>query len=439
MRLLQFGEAGFFETLGAFVEGGTGSRDEVVSTVAAILADVRARGDQAVIDYTQRFEGHRITAADFRVPTDDLAAAAAAMSASERERILEAIACVRSFHEKGMPRSWTDTNPHGARVGERWYPVQRVGIYIPAGSVPLVSTAVMTTTLAFLAGVPEVAVFTPAAADNRVSPQMLAGLHLCGVREVYRIGGAQAVAAMAFGTATIPKVLKVMGPGNAYVTEAQRQVFGAVGVELLPGPSEALAIADESAHPEYLAADLLAQAEHGTGREKIYYVYTSPTQAREVEAAIERQLSALSHAAAIRRVLDNGTVFIQVANMDEAIEVANFVAPEHLELHVRDEAIDGLVERITTAGAFLCGHDTPTVLGDFTAGPSHTLPTGGTGRFFSGLKITDFMRRSSIVRYDRASLARARAVVSVFSRLEHLDAHGRSIEVRFNASPDSRS
>jgi histidinol dehydrogenase len=289
----------------------------------------------------------------------------------------------------------------------------------------------MTITLAKLAGVPSIAVFTPANKDGKVSQQMLAGLSLCGVDEVYRVGGAQAVAAMAFGTRSIAPVNKIMGPGNAYVAEAQRQVFGQVGIDLLPGPSEALAIADSTAKPAWIAADLMAQAEHGSGKERIYFVYTNERQAERVEKEMQRQLPALKHHAAIVRVLKSRTCFIKVPSLKAAVDVANFVAPEHLELHVDPAAIKGLVKEIRTAGAILCGHETPTVLGDFTAGPSHTLPTARTGRFFSGLKITDFMRRSSVVQYAAASLAKAQDVVRVFAELEDLDAHGQSMEIRF--------
>lgn len=429
MKTYKFQSPGFFKRLQDFMD--IRNQDEaVVNTVAQILKDVRQRGDQAVLEYTHRFDGFDCPPAALRISEQQLKAGAKSLSPQDRNSIKEAIACVRQFHRQGLPRNWQGNNPHGAMVGERWYPIQRVGIYIPAGNVPLVSTAVMTTTLARLAGVPEIAVFTPAGKSGEISPQMLGGLWLCGVREVYRIGGAQAVAAMAYGTATIPAVCKIMGPGNAYVAEAQRQVFGTVGVDLLPGPSEAMAIADESANPQWLAADLLAQAEHGSGREKVFYVYSDATQAEAVRIAIKEQVKSLTHSRAIKTVLKRGTAFIQVNNLDEAIAAANFIAPEHLELHVAKNNENRLIKGITTAGAILIGHETPTVIGDFTAGPSHTLPTNRTGRFFSGLKITDFMRRSSLVRYRMPALRRARAVVETFARLENLDAHGRSLEIR---------
>lgn len=438
MKTFDFQSRSFFKRLQDFMDV-RNQDDAVVNTVANILADVRQRGDEAVLEYTRRFDGFDAKAADLRISEKQLKDGAKLISPQDRHSIKEAIACVREFHRQGMPRNWQGKNPHGAMVGERWYPIQRVGIYIPAGNVPLVSTAVMTTTLARLAGVPEIAVFTPAGKSGKISPQMLGGLWLCGVREVYRIGGAQAIAAMAYGTANIPAVCKIMGPGNAYVAEAQRQVFGTVGVDLLPGPSEAMAIADESANPRWLAADLLAQAEHGSGREKIFYVYRDEAQADAVRKAIKDQVDSLGHSSAIKKVLKQGTAFIRVNDLDEAIAVANFVAPEHLELHVAKNNENRLIQGITTAGAILIGHETPTVLGDFTAGPSHTLPTNRTGRFFSGLKITDFMRRSSLVRYRMPALRKARAVVETFSRLENLDAHGRSLEIRLEEKTSTQN
>ena len=431
MKKFNASDPDFFRKLGKFAAD-EASRGELEATVKDILEQVRLRGDAAVLEYTMTFDGFKSTAAGLRIGPDELKAAEASLLPAQRKHIREAIRCVRDFHRKGLPRSWTAANPHGARTGERWYPIQRVGIYIPAGNVPLVSTAVMTTTLARLAGVKSIAVFTPANSDGEISQQMLAGLSLCGVEEVYRVGGAQAIAAMAFGTRTINPVMKIMGPGNAYVAEAQRQVFGRVGIDLLPGPSEALAIADGTANAEFIAADLLAQAEHGSGRERVYYVYTSERQARKVALTAERMIPTLGHAEAISKIWKSRTCFIKVPGLSKAIEVANFIAPEHLELHVKKDLFPRLAKEITTAGAILCGHFTPTVIGDFTAGPSHTLPTSRTGRFFSGLKITDFMRRSSIVEYDARSLGKAREVVRVFSELEDLDAHGQSMEIRFH-------
>ena len=285
-------------------------------------------------------------------------------------------------------------------MGEKFDPICRVGIYVPGGQVPLVSTVLMTATLARIAGCPEIAVFTPSDSAGRVAPDLLAALHLVGVSEVYRIGGVQAIGTMAYGTQTIPAVDKIFGPGNAYVCEAKRQVFGQVGVDLLPGPSEVMVIADESARIDYAAADLLAQAEHGSGREKIYLVATSARIASDVAGEVERQLAGITRSARTRRVLKDGFLAIVVPGLREAALVANRVAPEHLELLVRRRDAAGLVTSITTAGAIMVGNLTPTALGDFAAGPSHVLPTGGAGRFSSGLRVADFIRRTSILRYS---------------------------------------
>jgi histidinol dehydrogenase len=432
IKLLNYRDAGFRAELEAFLAA-RNDNPQLRDTVAGILADVRQRGDAAVIDYTRRFDGFASSPQELRIEPAALRAAARALSAGDRAAIDEAQASVEAFHRRGLPRDWMARNPHGARVGERWYPLGRVGIYIPAGNVPLVSTVIMTVTLARLAGVPSIAVCTPAGKDGRISPAMLGALARAGVTEVYRIGGAQAIAALAYGTATIPAVDKIMGPGNSYVAEAQRQVFGTVGIDLLPGPSEEAIIADETADPQWVAADLLAQAEHGSGKEKIFLIHLQKgagPREKAIIAAMEQQLQTLRHATAIRRVLDTGTLFIRVPTLKAAIQVTNTIAPEHLELHVAYAVLPQLVDGIRTAGVILCGHHTPTVLGDFAAGPSHTLPTNRTGRFFSGLKITDFMRRSSIIHYDAKSLRRARGVVDAFATMEQLDAHGASLTLR---------
>jgi histidinol-phosphate aminotransferase len=270
--------------------------------------------------------------------------------------------------------------------------------------VPLVSTVLMTATLARIAGCPEIAAFTPCGPDGRVAPALLAALDLVGVTEIYRIGGAHAVGAMAYGTSSIPAVDKIFGPGNAYVCEAKRQVFGLVGVDLLPGPSELMVVADDSARADFAAADLIAQAEHGSGREKVYLVSTSARIIGRVAAQMRTQLVGLPRSAKVTRILDGGFLAIQVRNLGEAAEVANRVAPEHLELLVRPGAAKALVRSVTTAGAILVGNSTPTALGDFAAGPSHVLPTGGAGRFSSGLRVSDFLRRTSLLSYDPGSL-----------------------------------
>jgi len=430
MQILQYSDTPKFnEALRTFCEQATVSGD-VSEVVSSVLADVKARGDDAVLEYTKKFDKAELKAADMKVDPTLLKDAEKSLSPAERKAIRQAISQVKEFHKKTLPKNWKAKNDQGGIIGERFYPINRVGLYIPGGNVPLVSTVVMTAVLAKQAQCPQIAVCTPPQADGTVAPGMLAALSLVGVTEVYKVGGVQAVGAMAYGTDTIPAVDKIFGPGNAFVMEAKRQVLGTVGIDLLPGPSEVMIIADSGANANHVAADLLAQAEHGSGKEIIYFATTSKALLKKIEKAIAKQLPELSHAEKCDYVLKNRFLAVQCKNMDQAVAVANYVAPEHLELQVADKSIEPLTKDITTAGAILQGYNTPTVLGDFTAGPSHTLPTGRAGRFFSGLQATDFMRRSSIVRYNAKSLAKAAPVVATFARLEKLDAHGRSLTIR---------
>lgn len=428
MRSLKFTDKTFTDDLAAFCRGAVVPR-EIADSVAAILADVRTRGDEAVTYYAAKFDGAKLRARDFRVRPAEFAAAAKRLPAAERKALVAARDAIVAFNKRGLPADWSAKNPHGATVGEKFDPIRRVGLYVPGGQVPLVSTVLMTVTLAKIAGCPEVAVFTPSDASGKIADGLLAALHLLGVDEVYRIGGVQAIGAMAYGTATIRAVDKVYGPGNAYVCEAKRQVFGTVGVDSLPGPSEVMIIADDTARADFAAADLLAQAEHGSGREKIYLVATSAKILAAIAAEVEAQLPNLTRSEKTSRVLQEGFLAVE-ASLAQAVDIANYVAPEHLELLVSDSAATKLTKAITTAGAIMIGNYTPTALGDFTAGPSHVLPTGRAGRFFSGLRVADFQRRTSIVRYDRTSVKKGDPIVAAFAAMEKLDAHGRSVSIR---------
>ncbi len=429
MRTLSFASKTFAADLAAFCQAAN-VPIEITQAVAAILADVRARGDLAVANYAAKFDGAKLRSREFRVTEEDIAAAARRLPPAEMRALREAHANVVAYNRRGLPRGWTGRNRQGAIVGEKHDPIRRVGLYVPGGQVPLVSTVIMSATLAQIAGCPEIVVCTPSNSSGKVADGLLAALHLVGVKEVYRIGGVQAIAAMAYGTETIPAVDKVFGPGNAYVCEAKRQVFGTVGVDSLPGPSEVMIVADDTARADFAAADLLAQAEHGSGREKIYLVATSAKIIAAIAAEVELQLGRISRAEKTAQVLANGFLAVEVSSLAQAVEVANYVAPEHLELLVKDSAVKKLTRDITTAGAIMIGNYTPTALGDFTAGPSHVLPTGRAGRFFSGLRVADFMRRTSIVRYDRTSVRAGNRVVAAFAAMERLDAHGRSVAVR---------
>lgn len=429
MRTLHHASKTFADELAAFCRGSIVPK-EISDSVAAILADVRARGDEAVAYYAAKFDGAKLRARDFRVPAAEIAAAAKRLPAAEMKALLAARENIVAFNKRGLPEAWAAKNKHGATVGEKFDPIRRVGLYVPGGEVPLVSTVLMTVTLAKIAGCPEIVVCTPSNASGKIADGLLAALHLLGIEEVYRIGGVQAVGAMAFGTTTIPAVDKIFGPGNAYVCEAKRQVFGVVGVDSLPGPSEVMVIADETANASFVAADLLAQAEHGSGREKIYLIATSANILAAVANEIRTQLQLISRSEKTQRVLNEGFLAIEVKSLGQAAGIANYVAPEHLELIVAEPMVKKLTDAITTAGAIMIGNYTPTALGDFTAGPSHVLPTGRAGRFFSGLRVADFVRRTSIIRYDRNSVEKGEPVVAAFAAMEKLDAHGRSVRIR---------
>jgi histidinol dehydrogenase len=429
VRRLSFASAAFGARLEAFARSAS-SDPSVAAAASRILAAVRRGGDRAVARFARRFDGASLRPSRFRVTAAEIRAAVAGLSRPRRKALAEAHEAILEFNRRTRPTGWTGRNRHGASVGEKFDPIRRVGLYVPGGEVPLVSTVLMTATLARIAGCPEVAAFTPSAPDGSVSPEVLAALSLAGVSEIYRIGGVQAIGAMAYGTRTIPAVDKIFGPGNAFVCEAKRQVFGTVGVDLLPGPSELMVIADRTARADYAAADLLAQAEHGSGREKVYLVGLSERVTRAVQKEVSRQARTLSRSARIRRVLDSGFLAVTVRTLAEAAEVANRVAPEHLELLVSAASQRVLSRTITTAGAVMAGNTTPTVLGDFVAGPSHVLPTGGAGRFSSGLRVGDFMRRTSLLRYSAANLRKAAAAVEAFAAMERLDGHGLSASMR---------
>jgi histidinol dehydrogenase len=429
MKRFEFSSPRFFAQLDRFSRNVSRSED-LHKTVAEILAAVEHRGDNAVAEAIEKFDKARLKPSQFRVGEKELQAAVKGLKAPAKKAIREAMGSVAEFARRGVPQNWKARNGHGATVGELYSPIERVGIYVPGGRVPLVSTVIMTSVLARVAKVPQIAVFTPCGPDGSVAPGILAALSLAGVKEVYRVGGVQAIGAMAFGTKTIPAVDKIFGPGNAFVVEAKRQVFGRVGIDLLPGPSEVMVIAGEEANPAFVAADLLSQAEHGPNG-RIYLVAFSPAMIDQVEQQMREQAETLSHGATLTETLKSGYAGIAVKDVVGAVEVANFVAPEHLELHVSGADLKICTSKITTAGSILVGSFTPTTLGDFVAGPSHVLPTGRSGRFSSGLRVGDFFRKTSYVEYTSGSLRKALPAVQVFSDMEELDAHGRSAEIRF--------
>jgi len=406
------------------------SQDEVISLVKTILDDVKHRGDEAVLEKTLLYDKADLSPQQMIVTVDELESAECRLSVDEKTSLIEAIKNVALFHEKSIPENWSTHNSHNAEVGEKYFPLNRVGIYVPGGNVPLISTAIMTVTLAKVAKVKEIVVVTPPNSNGKIASEMLACLKLLGVSEIYKVGGAQAIACLAFGTKTIQSVDKIYGPGNAFVNEAKRQVFGTVGIDLLPGPSEIMVIADSTAKPSYVAAALLAQAEHGSGKEKLYLLFSDRDLFDKISAEIEIQINSLSHRDAIQKVLSDGFISIYLPRFERIAEVANYISPEHLELQVDENHIEFFTTNITTAGAFLIGHDTSTSLGDFVAGPSHVLPTGRSSRFSSGLRLVDFLRRTSFIKYNKKSAQSASNALSAFARMEKLDGHGRAHTIR---------
>ena len=398
----------------------------VRATVEEILAAVAKEGDEALLRYTKKFGGPDLAPYQIPVTPLEISEACNALPVETRKAIDAARSNVRAFAKRSLRKSWFMKNRQGAITGERFDPFQRVGIYIPGGTAPLVSTAVMTCTLAEAAGVPEIVAVTPAGPDGKVHPALLAALSRCGATEIYRVGGAQAIAALAHGTKTILPVQKIFGPGNSYVVEAKRQVFGKVAIDLLPGPSEVLVIADKTAKPDWVAADLLAQAEHGHGSQAIL-VTDSEKILTGVEKAVEKQTKLSKRPAELAKALKN-TKLILVEDMEAAIRIANEYASEHVA--IATEAPGELALQLRTSGAIFLGGLSPVVGGDFLAGPSHELPTGGAGRSFAGLTVDQFQRRTSIVMFEKASLRASLPHIETFSAIEGLDAHGRSASIR---------
>lgn len=401
--------------------------DKVREVVASVIADVRARGDAAVIDFTKKFDGASLTPETLRVPDAELEAAWQGLKPDVREALEASHQNVTAFAKQSLRKDWQMTNAQGAEVGEVFHPFERVGVYVPGGTAPLVSTSLMTVAIAAAAGVPEIAVCTPCGKDGSVNPVLLAALKLAGATEVYKIGGAQAVAALAYGTDTIKPVVKIFGPGNSYVVEAKRQAFGVVSIDLLPGPSEVLVLADDSANAAFIASDLLAQAEHGKDS-GAGFITDSEALLNMVVNEIQTQGAKRNRQQMIRDVLEKGCFMVLVPTLEEGADLVNQYAPEHLSLITSREA--DILPLIRTAGAVFLGNYSPVAVGDFLAGPSHTLPTGGAGKSFPGLTVDMFQRRTSMVRLSKEACAKSEPMVRMFSEVEGLDAHGESVAIR---------
>jgi histidinol dehydrogenase len=428
MKIIRHTDADFAERLRELTAPSSLFDPAIEAATRAIVDDVKTRGDDALLEFTRRFDGATLTADRLKVTQAELLAASLKADESLRSAVELAAKNIEAFSRKSVRKNWSARNTQGAKVGEKFDPFQRVGIYIPGGSAPLVSTALMTVVLARVAGCPQIVVCTPCNAAGEINSALLFAACAAGATEIYRVGGAQAVAAMAHGTPTIARVQKIFGPGNAYVVAAMRLLFGYAAFALLPGPSEVLVLADDTANPKFIAADLLAQGEHGPKHHRLWLVTTSAKLLQAVEKEIGRQLPSLSHRDVVQTNLNASTWLIQVKTIADAIQLANQLAPEHCEIMARGAA--KIANKILTAGAIFLGPYSPTVLGDYVAGPSHVLPTGGAGASFAGLTVDQFQRRTSVVEYNHAALNKSLSALQKFAEVEGLDAHGKSAEIR---------
>ena len=403
--------------------------DALRDSVASIISEVANQGDKALIALTKKFDGIELTQRQLFVTQSEFEDAARQVQDNTRKAIKATLANIHAFAQKSQRKDWSRRNAQGAWVGERFTPFDRVGVYVPGGKAPLVSTALMTAGFAQAVGVPQIIAATPAGADGKVNPALLFALQSAGVTEVLKVGGAQAIAALALGTPSVQPVDRIFGPGNRFVVEAKRQLVGAVSIDLLPGPSEILILADRSGNPECIAADILAQAEHG-GDSVVGFLTDSKALLGKVVKAVDRQKLALSRSSIIDEVLQKGTFLWHVKSLDQGMKLVNDFAPEHLSLIVENEPF--WLDQVRTAGAIYLGNTSPVAVGDFLAGPSHTLPTGGAGRSFSGLRADQFQRRTSIVKMDIAAVKKSLPYTDEFARIEGLDAHGRSVSIRLD-------
>lgn len=403
--------------------------EEAEEAARSVLADIRRRGDAAVMEAVGRFEGFKVRrAADLRI--DCSAIDAKGIDRGILRAVRDAHRRVLEFSKESLRADWSMKTPRGGLAGEFFSPMDRVGVYVPGGTAPLASTSIMTVTLAKAAGVKEIVACTPAGRDGRVNPVLLYALRLAGATEIYRVGGIQAIGMMAYGTRTCRKVQKIAGPGNAFVTAAKRQVYGFVAIDQVAGPSEIAVLTDGSVDVRWVAADLLSQAEHGSGLEKSLCVCTSRKTADAVRAEVLRQVETLSRRAMVERVIERGGILIVVArNVREGLEIVNRFAPEHFEIMTKDAL--KVMKGVRAAGAVFAGAWTPESAGDFVAGPSHVLPTGGAANMFNGLTPDDFRRRHSFVAFTRDDLAETRGTIEAFAAVEGLDGHGRAATIRF--------
>lgn len=415
------------EHITARIEKTFGEKLSAAAVVERIVNGVRTGGDAAVIDFTARIDGVRLTAETLAVSEDEFTAALAAVDPQVLSSIRKAIANVRRYHEEQLPKSWLSYREHGAILGQNCLPLERVGIYVPGGTAAYPSSVIMNAVPAAVAGVSEIIMVVPPAKDGSVNPYVLAAAREAGVTKVFKVGGAQAIAALAFGTETIPRVDKITGPGNIFVTLAKKAVYGYCGIDMLAGPSEILIVADESADPAYVAADMLSQAEHDVLASSIV-ITDSPELARRVEVEVGKQLPLLPRREIATAAMDRNGLIIITDTVFTAMELANIAAPEHLEILTAEPF--RLLPLVRHAGAVFLGPYSPEPLGDYLAGPNHVLPTGGTARFYSVLNVETFMKRTSVIAYTREALAAVSDDVIRLAAAEGLEAHAGAVRIR---------
>lgn len=401
---------------------------EYTEKVEAILKDVQENGDKAVFGYTEKFDKAVLTADTVRVTEEEIAEAYEKLPARTVEVIRKAIVNIRAYHEKQRRNSWFDAQPNGTILGQKITPIASVGVYVPGGKAAYPSSVLMNVLPAKVAGVERIAMVTPPGADGKVYEGTLVAAKEAGVTEIYKVGGAQAIGALAYGTESIPKVDKIVGPGNIYVALAKKAVYGHVSIDSIAGPSEILVLADETANPTYVAADLLSQAEHDELASAIL-ITTSEEVATKVSAEVDRFVAQLSRKAILEKSLENYGYILLADNMDDAIDAVNEIASEHLELVTKDAFT--VMTKIKNAGAIFIGEYSSEPLGDYFAGPNHVLPTNGTAKFFSPLEVDDFIKKSSIISYSREALEPIHEDIIDFAKAEGLTAHANSIAVRF--------
>lgn len=425
MKIIGYQSPDFEKEITRIKERGEVDLEETESSVKKILSDVRSRGDEAVIEYTKRFDGISLKASELSIRKKEIKDAYSKTTKKNIETLQYAAERIKEFHKKQRFDSWS-YEKDGITLGQIVRPLSSVGMYVPGGKASYPSTVLMNALPAKTAGV-ERLIMTVPMPHGEIDPNVLVAADIAGIDEIYKIGGAQAIAALAFGTETIPKVDKIVGPGNIYVAVAKKLVFGYVDIDMIAGPSEILIIADETAEPAFIAADMLSQAEHDE-RASALLVTPSKKIAEAVDKEIEKQVSELKRKEIARKSIDDYGIIVVVEDLNEAIKIANDVAPEHLELSVENP--DELLGLIKNAGAVFLGHYTPEAVGDYIAGPSHTLPTGGTARFFSPLSVEDFLKRMSVISYPKDELVSVAGNIERIAEMEGLEAHAKSVRIR---------